>query len=277
MNNYTQIILVDVSYVIFYRFFATLKWYSLVYKEDYNKIKDTLTNYNWLDNNIFITKLEKIFFKSIIDLFDKQLFNETNIYFCFDAIDNNNVWRKQIFENYKINRINLCNKYNLNSVFNHIYNIIISIKNTNIINYYTFNNINSIRHNNLEADDIIACICLHMRQNKNIYILSADKDFYQLGSINVFFIDFKTKVFKNLTEEEAKHELNKKIIYGDKSDCIPSIVTKKSKKKLLNDEEYLSKYLKTNLQSNEQYKLNTILINFNKIPDKYYTDIITQI
>uniref|UniRef100_A0A6C0H9T5 5'-3' exonuclease domain-containing protein n=1 Tax=viral metagenome TaxID=1070528 RepID=A0A6C0H9T5_9ZZZZ len=276
MNNYTQIILVDVSYVIFYRFFATLKWYSIVYKEDYNNIKNTLTDYNWLDNNIFISKLEKIFFKSITDLFDKQLFNETNIYFCFDATNNNNVWRKQIFENYKINRINLCNKYNLNSVFNHIYNIIISIKSTNIINYYTFNHINSIQHNNLEADDIIACICLHMRQNKNIYILSADKDFYQLGSINVFFIDFKTKVFKNLTEEEAKHELNKKIIYGDKSDCIPSIVTNKSKKKLLN-EEYLSNFLKKNIQSNKQYELNTKLINFKSIPEIYYTEIITQI
>ena len=67
MNNYTQIILIDVSYVIFYRFFATLKWYSLAHKEDYNKIKDNLTNYNWLDNDIFITKLEKIFFKSIMN------------------------------------------------------------------------------------------------------------------------------------------------------------------------------------------------------------------
>ena len=275
MNNYTQIILVDVSYVIFYRFFATLKWYSLVHKEDYNKIKNMLTNYNWLDNNIFISKLEKIFFKSITDLFDKQLFNETNIYFCFDAINSNNVWRKQIFENYKINRINLCDKYNLNSIFNHIYNIIITIKNTNIINSYKFNHINSIQHNNLEADDIIACICLHMRQNKNIYILSADKDFYQLGTINVFFIDFKTKIFKNLTEEEAKQELTKKIIYGDKTDCIPSI-TKKSKKKLLNG-EYLSSFLKKNIQSNKQYELNTILINFNSIPEIYYTDIITQI
>ena len=276
MNNYTQIILIDVSYVIFYRFFATLKWYSLAHKEDYNKIKDNLTNYNWLDNDIFITKLEKIFFKSIIDLFDKNLFNETNIYFCFDAINNNNVWRKQIFENYKINRINICNKYNLNSVFNYIYDIIITLKNQYIINNYKFNYINSIQHNNLEADDIIACICLYKRQHKNIYILSADKDFYQLGSINVFFIDFRTKIFKNISEEEALNELHKKIIYGDKSDCIPSIVTKTSKKKLLN-KNYLSNYLKKNEKSNKQYKLNTTLIDFNCIPEKYYIEIINKI
>ena len=276
MNNYTQIILIDVSYVIFYRFFATLKWYSLAHKEDYNKIKDNLTNYNWLDNDIFITKLEKIFFKSIIDLFDKNLFNETNIYFCFDAINNNNVWRKQIFENYKINRINICNKYNLNSVFNYIYDIIITLKNQYIINNYKFNYINSIQHNNLEADDIIACICLYKRQHKNIYILSADKDFYQLGSINVFFIDFRTKIFKNISEEEAKNELHKKIIYGDKSDCIPSIVTKTSKKKLLN-KKYLLNYLKKNEQSNKQYTLNTTLIDFNCIPETYYNEIINKI
>ena len=92
----------------------------------------------------------------------------------------------------------------------------------------------------------------------------------------MFFIDFRTKIFKNISEEEAKNELHKKIIYGDKSDCIPSIVTKTSKKKLLN-KKYLSNYLKKNEQSNKQYKLNTTLIDFNCIPETYYNEIINKI
>ena len=51
-----NLILVDTSYTSFYRFFATLRWYSLTNPDDY-KLNNN-PEYNWFDNQIFIEKYE---------------------------------------------------------------------------------------------------------------------------------------------------------------------------------------------------------------------------
>ena len=68
MNN---IILIDTSYTIFYRFHATIKWFSHAYNEEYKNIKN-ISNYNWYDNKLFIEKYEKMFLESIIKLIKKK-------------------------------------------------------------------------------------------------------------------------------------------------------------------------------------------------------------
>ena len=49
-------------------------------------------------------------------------------------------------------------------------------------------------------------------------MVSGDKDFYQLGYNNLYFADYKKKEHLNLTRNQAKEELRKKIILGDCSD-----------------------------------------------------------
>ena len=54
------IILVDTSYTSFYRFFATVRWYSFSHPEEYTKVK--LDNkYDWVTNQIFMEKYEKMY------------------------------------------------------------------------------------------------------------------------------------------------------------------------------------------------------------------------
>jgi 5'-3' exonuclease len=268
------LILIDTSYTIFYRFFATIRWYSLANKEEYQLIKND-TNYNWYDNKIFIEKYEKMFLEAIIKLIKKKTFYSPNSYvlFCLDT-PKEHLWRMKIQCDYKSNRImKTCDATNIKLFFNYTYTIIIP----NLIK--TYKNINQLQISNIEADDIIGVICLYIKNkdlNYKIYLISSDNDFYQLGFKNLSFINYKSKKELILSIEEAKYELNKKILFGDKSDCIPSIIKKRIKNKieLLENENILLKYLNDNPESKKQYEINKKMIDFNNIPSEYYNKII---
>jgi 5'-3' exonuclease len=269
-----NIILIDTSYSIFYRYYATIRWYSFAFKEDYEKIKNNQIH-NWFDNKIFIEKYEKMFLESLIKLLKKKIFKNSNIFFCIDS-PKENLWRTKILGSYKNNRLLKINdSLNIKYFFTYTYNIIIP----NLIKIYT--NINIIKIDNIEADDIIGIISLYIKKNNlnyKIYLLSSDKDFYQLGYKNISFINFKSKIELTLSIEDAKKELNKKIIFGDKSDCIPSIIKKRIKNKidLLDNENLLEEYLNNNIESKKQYEINKKMIDFNFIPNEYFNKVIEQ-
>ena len=259
-----SLILVDTSYTSFYRFFATLKWFSMNNTEIYTEKKGDNT-YDWSTNEIFIEKYEKMFLKSIIDTVGKNNYTDSKVIFCMDT-PRKNIWRNELMENYKADRCDLTTKYNFKPTFDKTFKTIIPkiIKENK-------NKISKLKLNKLEADDIIAVICKYYEQkkpNKKIYIISGDKDFLQLGRENLFFIDYKNKKQFTLTKEEAKNSLKTKIINGDCSDNIRSIFPKNKKKKqeLIDNEEKLIEYLNENPLIKEKYDLNCKMIDFNYIP-----------
>jgi 5'-3' exonuclease len=272
MNNI--LILIDTSYTAFYRFFATIKWFSFAYKDEYNLIKlDSL--YDWSLNKIFIEKYEKMFLESIIKILKKKVFNNSKIIFCLDYTKES-LWRTEIDCTYKNNRHILENKYNFKQVFKYTYDYIIP----NIIN--TYSNINIFTINNIEADDIIGGICLYFKSYnplQKIYIISSDKDFLQLGRDNITFINYKNKKFINISEDEAQLLLKKKILFGDKSDCIKSIIVKntKIKKNDLLDDNILNHYLNKYPEAKANYIKNRLMIDFTYIPNHFLLQIKTLI
>jgi 5'-3' exonuclease len=270
-----HLILVDSSYTSFYRFFATLRWYSLTNPDDY-KLNNN-PEYNWLDNQIFIEKYEKMYLDSIIKLIGKKNYKNSEVIFCMDS-PKEDLWRTELKPDYKGDRCDLTKKSNFKPTFEYTYNKIIPklIKENQ--------NMSSIRLDKLEADDIIAIICKEyelINKNRIIYLISGDADFFQLGRKNLFFTNYKTKELKELDKKEALHLLTSKIILGDKSDCIPSIFTKKTalklKKELIESDEKLIEYLNLNPESKKQYELNKKMIDFNNIPPKFYNKIIKYI
>lgn len=260
-----NLILVDTSYTLFHRYFATLRWMSLaepeIYKEHIHDVE-----YNWLENEIFINKYEKLYLSSISKLVGKRIFKNSNIIFCMDT-PKEQVWRTEFKSDYKGDRFDMSKKTNLTPTFKYTYNKIIpDILNNN-------NNMFKIRINKLEADDVIAIICKHLENsNINIYLLSGDEDFLQLGRKNLFFINFKTKKSIELSIDDAKMALHKKILLGDKSDCIKTIFPKKFplkiKKTLLESIELFNDFIKNDKEIEAKYNENTKLINFDSIPSE---------
>jgi 5'-3' exonuclease len=273
---YENVILIDTSYTSFHRFYATLKWFSMVepelYKEYYNN-----PEYNWIENTIFFEKYKKMYFDKIEKSVGKKIFKKSIIIFCMDT-PKEQVWRTtELSIKYKCDRADLSLKNNFKPIFKYTYNILIPgyIK--------EHNNIFKIRINKLEADDIIGIIAKYLEQEytlKKIFIMSGDRDFYQLGRENVCFINYKNKKPIIFNKEQAQTELHKKILLGDKSDCITSIFPNKFsiklKKELILSIDKFNEFIKENKLIEEKYINNNKLINFDFIPTHYKNDIINE-
>ena len=265
------IILVDTSYTSFYRFFATIRWFSFAYPEEFKEFKAN-AKYDWKTNKIFIEKYEKMYLDSIIKLVKKKVWDNSMVLFCMDSpkVD---LWRTQLQCDYKGNRADLSLKHDFKPTFEHTYNTMIP----NFIK--THPNIKSLRVEKMEADDLIAIICMELSEkdlDRPVYLVSGDEDFLQLGRANLTFVNYKVKKPFVLTEEQATKSLNDKFINGDASDCIPSIFPKGKKikkKEILESHDKLKEYLESNPDAKKQYEFNKKMIDFKNIPKLYYNKV----
>ena len=267
-----NIILVDTSYTSFYRFFATLRWFSFSNKEEYKEYKGDPT-YDWSQNEVFIEKYKKLYLESIIKLLGKKVYKNSKLIFCMDT-PKEQVWRTQIKDDYKGEREDLSKKNNFKPTFKITYDELIP----NLIKENP-DKIYSIRVPELEADDVIALTVKYIRKKSldhTVYLISGDEDFKQLGYDNLFFINYKKKELVKLTEEEASKSLLNKIICGDISDNIKCIfpkdrkvISNKKRKLVKESNEELEKFLKENKEASDNFNMNKKMIEFNFIPKKY--------
>lgn len=263
----SNVILVDSSYTSFHRFFATLRWFSLAHMDIYKKHKDE-PSYDWSMEPNFIDKYKKMYLESIIRLVSPQVFEDSIVLFCLDA-PQDTLWRKELYSCYKGNRVDMSEKTNFIPTFKFTYSELIP----SLTKQYS--SIHMIKYPRIEADDIIALAVRYIKDKKpnyNIYLVSGDNDFLQLGYDKLYFADYKKKDLIKLTRSEAKESLKQKIINGDCSDNIPSIFPKtikinnKRRKLIREDKMELKKYLSENKEALTIYTNNKKLINFKYIP-----------
>ena len=271
------IILVDTSYTSFYRFFATIRWFGFAYPEEFKELKAD-PKYNWKTNKIFIEKYEKMYLDSIIKLVKKKVWDKSDVLFCMDS-PKADLWRTQMHCDYKGDRVDLSLKTDFKPTFDYTYNTMIP----NFIK--TYPNIKSLRVEKMEADDLIAIICMELKDkhpNRQIYLVSGDEDFLQLARSNLTFINYKVKTPFVLTEEDGYKSLHNNFINGDVSDCIPSIFPKVpkvpkgkriKKKEILESDAKLNEYLESNPDAKKQYEFNQKMIDFKNIPKLYYNKV----
>jgi 5'-3' exonuclease len=259
-----NLLLIDSSYTSFYRFFATVRWFSFAKADEWKEIKDK-PNYDWLNNETFIKTYSKMYLESIKKLVGAKIWKDSYIIFCQDD-HRHTLWRNELNKEYKEGRQDLSLKHNFKPIFEYTYSTLIP----NFVKEHT--NIISIKVATVEADDIIAVISQITKDTEHqIYLISGDDDFTQLGRTNLTIMNYKSKNQKKLTEEESKKLLLNKIINGDKSDNIPSIfknnkVTSKIKKELCSCQNKLEEFLDANEHIKEQFKLNQKMIDFNYMP-----------
>jgi len=256
-------LLVDSSYVSFHRFFSTLIWYNNVYPDD-NKPDD----YEWLDNEVFMKHFDETYMKNLLKF--KNMYNIPfeNIIMVRDC-PRETIWRMEIYPEYKATRKNTCSfknkKYNVGNIFKHIYNKLYPL----LEKQYGFK---IIKVENAEADDIIAVLSSQIRENdKNrlIVIISNDNDFLQLVDEKTLIWSLQNKLLNTKVEFSAEDILMKKILKGDESDNIPSIIGSMADKDLndlIRDKKKFNIWLKENPDKQICYEKNRTLIDFKYIP-----------
>lgn len=189
------------------------------------------------------------------------------------AFDSRPSWRYTIYSDYKNKRKAIRDKSVVNfDLFHPVLNSFIEDIKKTFTNFYVMEVESS------EADDIIAVLTEYLyAQNKEILIISTDKDMNQLMCFpNVRQYDpLKNKFFQSLN---YKQELELKILTGDKSDNIPPI---KKKCGIVTATSILQKGLSDFLSNsdkdvNENYIRNKTLIDFNYIPTDIKMKIINK-
>ena len=264
-----KVILVDTSYMAFYRFFATLRWYQFAHKDDYKLTKE-IENYDWSNNKNFTDKYNKMFLESIEKTLKKKIMNDAILVFCCDS-QRGALWRKKIYEDYKEGRVDLSIKNNFKSVFKYTFKKLIP-KIIKQAKYPTY----MFKLNKIEADDLIAIISkelVKINNNVEVIIISSDDDFTQLLNKNIKIINFKKKKFVENDKEKSKKLLYQKILLGDCSDNIPSVLSKdrkilslKRRKLILENSKELDIFLDENKDAKKQFNINQQLIDFNFMP-----------
>ena len=256
--NKMNFLLIDTSYVIFYRYYAIQRWYQFAHKDDKFE-KD----YDWSNNEIFLNKFKDKFLDTISKIIKKYNIKDEYIIFCRDC-PRKNIWRNIYYNQYKLNRNNEDND-NIGKFFKIAYNEIIP----ELIKEKKFKLLN---HDKLEADDIIYLTKKHIQEKleyNKIIIIANDYDLLQILDNNTILINLKEKLLNEKSDGSPEIDLSLKIICGDKSDNIPSCFKNCGKKtglKLIENKNLLLNKFKENPESLNIYAINKMIIDLSNIP-----------
>lgn len=245
-------LLIDLSYFIFYLYYARKKYFE--FKEKLTT--DLINNEEFMDGfSNFDIKINQIKKKL-------NLPKDTILIFGKDC-KRKNIWRNELYSEYKKSR----------AVNNEIGEFFIYIYN-NIISKYNY-----IENDKCEADDVIGTLTNYLYTDNIVYIITGDYDYLQLlHNNNVQIYNMK---FKNLREKSCgnnKTDLMLKILMGDNSDNILPIHKKlgpKTAMKYINNNDLLLKKLEDNTIK-KTYELNKKLIDMTELPLNYIEEILNK-
>ena len=270
-NMNPTFIFVDGSYYNFYRYFALMQWWKNAYPEE--PLDDPY------QNEKFVEKFKKTHVENLQGLAKKLKIPKTVTPIIIVGRDckRENIWRNEIFPQYKANRANgMEDGFMGGPFFKMAYDEQLFIKGgAKAI----------LSHPCLEADDCIALSVKHIANRYpqcHIYIITSDRDYLQLNAHN---IDLYNLTFKNIAESKSstgnpEDDLEIKIIMGDTSDNIPSVFPKcgpKTALKCIENPEFFKKKLEEKPEYAAQYELNKKLVNFSCIPDNLVEEFMSTI
>ena len=250
------ILFIDMSYYIFYRFYALRNWYKRSQEEE-------LDVENVMKNELFMKKYHKLFIENIKKIQKKHNIEEALVIMAKDC-RRYDIWRNKFYEEYKQNRDEKNKTFNPD-IFIYTYDHIVpELKELNI---------KILGCENAEGDDIIATLKKKFRNQYEelpIYIITNDHDYLQLFDNNTYIYNLQGLNLRTKSRGEDV-DLQLKILQGDISDNISSIFNKKMSinkiLEMINDNEKLNKYLEDNEESKKLYNRNRLLIDFDMIPE----------
>jgi len=261
-------IIIDVSYWIFYRYFALIQYFK------HSKYIENLDIEKLYENPVFVQKFDEMIQNTIKNVKKKlKITKQNSIVIAACDCPRQHIWRNDFYKHYKETRIKN-NKFVGIDFFKHVYNS--DLLNNSDIDYI-------FKHKRLEGDDIIAILKNYIRKtrNDNIYIIANDHDYLQLIDEYTHVINLQNKnlLHNNNIFPDGNKNLFFKIVQGDKSDNIYPLLKRCSKETIeyyYENPEIFENILKEkNLF--EQYQLNKKLISFFEIPVELKNEFITHI
>lgn len=258
----TNYLLIDTSYYVFYRYFATLRWFSFQQPKDENTGEAVPIEHDTLhENEAFIIAFKKHIKSKLLKLQKKWKVCSSNIIFCNDC-PRAEIWRMSLYNEYKSGRV-VATNFN-KQIFSIFYN------------FLNTENITSVESDHLEADDMVWIISqkLHeLNENSRIIIITNDNDYLQMKQdyIDIYNIQGKGTDLSTRSKGDPVVDLYMKICIGDNSDNIPPICTKlgiitAEKLARMTEEERNTWIDNKGPECRNQYELNKKLISFKEIP-----------
>ncbi len=265
-------ILLDTSYLIFYRFYALVQWWKLANKD--------IELGNPEENQDFCDKFRKSMIDSVktirklLKLHDTRLVkHDVTVLAAYDC-PRLNIWRHEYYSHYKATREG-DDKFMVGKFFKMVYREKIMEQ---------AGCLHIIEENGLEADDVVAIMKKYLRDRDpecQIYIITNDMDYLQLWDERCDLVNLKGQrlIEKSNSYPEADKNLFIKILLGDKSDNIPPVFKRcsiREAEELYENSEKLEERLKAE-DAYEKILNNKILIDFDEIPDKYIDHVYRQL
>jgi 5'-3' exonuclease len=261
MMNY---ILIDTSYLIFYRYFALLQWWRVAHPDDD------------LGNPAENLEFKEKFVKQIVEAVDnirRSLRLHSNrrqnppvkVLLARDC-PRKNIWRNEYFTQYKATR-EKDDDFMGGEFFKMVYrDKLLERTGADMILYENF----------MEADDIIAVTANYIKENHKgdyrIYIIANDMDYLQLWDDRCDIVNLQGKylVEKKNSYRDGDKNLFMKIVLGDKSDNIQAVFKRCSVKEAesyYDNPDIFAKRLDEE-DCYERLLLNKTIIDFDEIPEE---------
>lgn len=252
------ILFVDLSYFVFYRFFALVNWYRLSIEGN-----GDIDIAHLHEDEVFLKKLGRICGEHMSKLQQRVgLAGKGERVFLATDCSRSTIWRHELFDGYKGARDAQASKYN-REVFAYIYNIVVP-------ELVATRGYHVLSAESVEADDIIGVMKMRLRTRYPklpIWILTNDRDYIQLCDEYTHITNLQDKML--IPEVSAYVDLQWKILKGDSSDNIPSVFPRMQKKKLqtyIDDPALLEAALEAAPDARTRYNRNKCLIDMSMIP-----------
>jgi len=194
-------------------------------------------------------------------------FNADEVVLAIDDVRN---WRKKVYKEYKGNRkkVRDSQDFDWKAFFKYYQEFLEELKRLPF---------KILRIPFCEADDIVAVLAKHQTKSLNI-IVASDKDYIQLLQYkqNKLFDPIKRKF---ITDSDPQKTLKIQVITGQaKKDNIPPIKIRTGEKTAIKliETGKLEELLSSNEEVNKNYKRNSLLIDFSKIPNVIQKEILKR-
>lgn len=262
-----DVLLVDVSYYIIYRYHALHRWFQMS-----DTPYDALT---------FLDKYKQLFVSNLLKMVKKlKVKMPSNVVLVGDC-SRKTIWRMELCPTYKASRDDYWEKHPIKEeIFPAIHQELIP----SLIEEKGFQYACVDR---LEADDIVYCVKRQLQENgfeKRLLIITNDNDYLQLAAANVDILNLPA--FKSITSRQTgcpRRDLLAKVLGGDPSDNIPRVVTKAKVTRYLKSEEAdvteegVRAFVQAHKGDMAQYELNRTLICMEMIPEELQRTVLIEL